>query len=54
MINSGDFMLIRDHINWMGTNPLVGPNDERFGPRFPDMTEVYNRKLTDIVSRHMK
>src|SRR5207253_4369684 len=38
-----------DHINLMGTNPLVGANDERFGPRFPDMTEVYSRRLRTIA-----
>jgi purine-nucleoside phosphorylase len=37
----GRLMLIRDHINLMGVNPLRGANDERFGPRFPDMTDVY-------------
>jgi purine-nucleoside phosphorylase len=37
----GALVVIRDHINWQGTNPLVGPNDERFGPRFPDMTTAY-------------
>ena len=40
-------MLIRDHINLMGVNPLRGANDERFGARFPDMTEVYAR-----ISKH--
>ena len=45
----GRLMLIRDHINLMGINPLRGANEERFGPRFPDMTEVYDRKLQRIA-----
>jgi purine-nucleoside phosphorylase len=45
----GTLMLIRDHINMMGTNPLRGKNDERFGPRFPDMTEVYSLEYQDIA-----
>ena len=45
----GALMVIDDHINLLGTNPLVGPNDERFGVRFPDMTDVYSRRLRDIA-----
>jgi purine-nucleoside phosphorylase len=47
--SSGALMLISDHINLMGTNPLVGPNEDRFGFRFPDMTEVYSRRLRGIA-----
>ncbi len=46
----GSLMLITDHLNLMGINPLRGPNDDRFGPRFPDMTEVYHRGLQQIAS----
>jgi len=42
-------MVIDDHINLMGGNPLVGANDDRFGPRFPDMTEVYSARLRSIA-----
>lgn len=45
----GSLMLIRDHLNMMGTNPLRGPNDPRFGVRFPDMTEVYDRGYMAIA-----
>jgi purine-nucleoside phosphorylase len=45
----GALMLIDDHINLMGTNPLIGPNDERFGPRFPDMSEVYSSRLRTLA-----
>jgi purine-nucleoside phosphorylase len=41
--------VIDDHINFMGTNPLVGPNDERFGLRFPDMTYVYSPRLRGLA-----
>ncbi|NNE97947.1 MAG: purine-nucleoside phosphorylase [Pyrinomonadaceae bacterium] len=45
----GRLMLIRDHINMMGVSPLRGENDTRFGPRFPDMTDVYDRELQQIA-----
>jgi purine-nucleoside phosphorylase len=48
-LTPGTLMLIEDHINLMGGNPLTGPNDDRFGPRFPDMTEVYSRRLRGIA-----
>jgi purine-nucleoside phosphorylase len=45
----GALMIIDDHINLLGSNPLVGENDDRFGPRFPDMSEVYSRRLRDVA-----
>jgi purine-nucleoside phosphorylase len=45
----GTLMLIEDHINLMGSNPLIGPNEDRFGHRFPDMTEVYSRRLLAVA-----
>ncbi|PGT83738.1 purine-nucleoside phosphorylase [Bacillus sp. AFS040349] len=46
---AGDLMLISDHINNMGTNPLIGPNDSDMGPRFPDMSESYDKQLRELA-----
>lgn len=45
----GDLMLLSDHINNMGSNPLIGPNDPKFGVRFPDMSESYSKELRQIA-----
>jgi purine-nucleoside phosphorylase len=50
----GGLMIIDDHINMLGTNPLVGANDDRFGVRFPDMSEVYSTRLRDIADAAAK
>ena len=47
--NKGDLMVIDDHINLLGMNPLIGPNDERLGPRFPDLIEPYDRSLQQLA-----
>jgi xanthosine phosphorylase len=49
-VGPGSIVLIEDHINLQGTNPLVGPNDDRVGPRFVDLTEVYSRRLREVIA----
>lgn len=49
-LSQGSLMVISDHLNLMGVSPLRGANDERFGPRFPDLTEVYTRELQELAS----
>lgn len=49
--NAGDIMIITDHINFMGTNPLIGPNLEEFGPRFPDMSEAYDKDMVKALEQ---
>ncbi len=53
-MQAGDFMVIEDHINLMGANPLMGPNIKEFGPRFPDMTEAYDHKLVAKMETQLK
>src|SRR6185503_7974936 len=48
-LEPGTLMVMDDHINLLGSNPLVGPNEEAYGPRFPDMTEVYSTRLRAIA-----
>ena len=47
----GDLMLMDDHINLIGDNPLIGPNLDEYGPRFPDMSEPYSQKLIEIAEQ---
>ena len=49
--NPSDLMIITDHINFMGVNPLVGLNDDSMGTRFPSMNEIYNSELVEIVQK---
>ncbi|HYK72722.1 MAG TPA: purine-nucleoside phosphorylase [Pseudoneobacillus sp.] len=52
--NPGDLMIISDHINNMGNNPLIGPNDSRLGVRFPDMSESYTKQLRTLAKEVSK
>ena len=47
---AGDLMLLKDHINLMGQNPLIGVNDSTLGPRFPDISQIYSKELRDLAS----
>jgi purine-nucleoside phosphorylase len=53
-LEPGTLMVMDDHINMLGSNPLVGANEDRFGPRFPDMTEVYSTRLRAIADAAAK
>lgn len=50
----GDLMIINDHINFLGTNPLMGKNIDEFGPRFPDMSKAYNPELIEVAYNSAK
>lgn len=50
----GELVIIKDHINLMGKNPLIGPNIKELGPRFPDMTHAYNSKLRELLKEEGK
>lgn len=51
---AGDLMIITDHINFMGTNPLIGPNEADFGARFPDMSSAYDKDLSSLAEKIAK
>ncbi|MDR0879868.1 MAG: purine-nucleoside phosphorylase [Clostridioides sp.] len=49
--NPGDLMIISDHINFSGNNPLIGHNDDKFGARFPDMSDAYSKRYREVVRK---
>jgi purine-nucleoside phosphorylase len=53
-LSQGALMVISDHLNLMGVNPLRGPNDDQLGPRFPDMSEVYSRELQELATEEAR